>query len=69
MALWLPEGSGRLRDAAGGDGASGGLSKSYFGVARVGADGSGLRRKWEVRKARQCVDSSGRGLAVKGEGG
>lgn len=32
----------------------------------VAADGSGLRSKWEVRKGRQCVDSSSGNLTVKG---
>ena len=33
----------------------------------VEADGSGLRRKWEVRKGRQCVDSSWGKFGCEGE--
>lgn len=33
----------------------------------VEADGSGLRSKWEVRKGRQCVDSSCRKFGCEGK--
>lgn len=45
MALWLPEGSGRLRDAAGGDGALGGPQQELF----WGGEG-GSRWKWAEEK-------------------